>query len=289
MKEQRIVNIGKDLHEESKITDHVAYFPMAGASKISDYRSPDAFVFLFFETASGIHYIDGKPYQEGDCQIHISFPGQLHSWDTKEGCRGHKLIFSKYLVEKYLYNTGFAEHTMNRYPIVNPGVENFNKVLHDVKLLARDLSGPQVEWLGVILRMRLIATLIGKWINEGRPPEPKRYYLKRFLELLQENFRKDRSVEFYAGKLSISASYLNAIAKQELNMNIKAAIDNKIISEAKRLLLEGNSSIKEISYYLGFRDISHFSRFMKTKVGFSPQELRKSFNVLLDNGSSNNQ
>lgn len=278
MKEKKhTVTIAKNLQEEGKITDHVAYFPMAGASKISDYQAPDAYVFLFFETASGIHYIDGKPYQEGDCQIHISFPRQVHSWDTKEDCRGHKLIVSKYLVEKYLYNTGFAEYAMNRHPIVNPGAENFNKVLHDVKLLARDLSGPQVEWLGVILRMRLIATLIGKWINGAQPLKLKKYYLKRFFELLEEHFRKDRSVDFYAGKLSISASYLNTICKQELNINIKAIIDNKIISEAKRLLLEENSSVKEISYYLGFRDISHFSRFMKTKVGFSPQELRKAF------------
>lgn len=278
MKEKKhILNIAKELHEESKITDHVAYYPMAGASVVSDYQAPDAFVLLFFETASGIHYIDLKPYEEGNCQIHISFPGQLHSWNTKGDCRGHKLILSKYLVEKYLYNTGFPESIMNRFPIIKPGAENFSKVLNEVTLLARDLSAPDVEWLGVILRMRLIATFVGKWIQEARPPELKKYYLKRFFELLQENFRTHKSVAFYAGKLSISASYLNAICKQELSINIKTIINDKIASEAKRLLLEENSSIKEISYYLGFRDLANFSRFMKTRVGFSPQELRRAF------------
>lgn len=175
--------IEKNLSEEDKVTDHVAYFPMAGANAVNHYQAPDAFVLLLFETATGVHSIDGKEFKEGDRQIHISYPRQLHSWDTK-ACYGHKLILSRYMVEKYLFGTGFPEFIVNRYPVLTLEQQDFLTILEEVKRIAAELLKPDVEWCDIILRMRIVAILIGRTLQvKVRGYRPKSYHLKRFLEL----------------------------------------------------------------------------------------------------------
>lgn len=274
----KYLTITKDLSEEGNVTDHVAYFPMAGANAVSDYRSPDAYVLLLFETATGVHIIDGKEFKEGDAQIHISFPRQLHSWDTQQ-CYGHKLILSKYMVEKYLFGTGFPEFMVNRIPVLALDDENFSGILEEVKRIASQLLRPHVSWYDIILRVRIVATLVGRALQtRAENYSPRSYYMKRFLELLEAHYSSNRPVGFFAKSLSISTSYLNAVCKKEFGVSTKSMIDQKKIQEAKRMLLEEDISVKEAGYLLGFSDMANFSRFIKSKVGFSPQEFRQTFN-----------
>ncbi len=52
-------------------------------------------------------------------------------------------------------------------------------------------------------------------------------------------------------------------------------IHQRLILEAKRLLLHSTISAKEVAYSLNFNDPSYFSRFFKTNTGFSPEGFRK--------------
>ena len=51
-------------------------------------------------------------------------------------------------------------------------------------------------------------------------------------------------------------------------------IRERILLEAKRLLVYSDKSIKEIAYEIGFEDIQSFSRFFKGKENKSPSEYR---------------
>jgi AraC-like DNA-binding protein len=52
-------------------------------------------------------------------------------------------------------------------------------------------------------------------------------------------------------------------------------IRNRVILEAKRLLVNLDLSITEISYRLNFNDNSYFTKFFKKYVGSTPEEFRK--------------
>lgn len=69
----------KILSKDGLIVEDVAYIPILGPSKEENFRSPSAYVFLFFEQAKGTHTIDFVEYKDEDFQTHISFPGQVHS------------------------------------------------------------------------------------------------------------------------------------------------------------------------------------------------------------------
>lgn len=85
----------------------------------------------------------------------------------------------------------------------------------------------------------------------------------------------NRSVNFYADRLSIHPNHLNAVVKRVVGKNVLNLIHEHIIQNAKTLLLQTNLSIKEIAYQLSFSEPTHFGSFFKKQTGQTPVEFRK--------------
>ena len=100
----------------------------------------------------------------------------------------------------------------------------------------------------------------------------KRVY--HFLSLLENHYTTERSVNFYAEKLSLSSKRLNQILKEKVGKTISQLLQERLLLEAKHLLFVGTNNIKEISFSLGFEDPSYFSRFFKKMTKLSPEEFR---------------
>ena len=102
----------------------------------------------------------------------------------------------------------------------------------------------------------------------------KRVY--EFLLLLEHRYLQERTAEFYADQLGISAKRLNQILKEKLDRTAVQLIHDRIILEAKRQIIHSENTIKEIAFNLGFKDRPYFSRFFKVQSGQSPEEFQKS-------------
>jgi AraC family transcriptional activator of pobA len=59
-----------------------------------------------------------------------------------------------------------------------------------------------------------------------------------------------------------------------MGMSSLQVIHHRLVLEAKRLLLFGEESHKEIAYSLGFDSPASFSAFIKKKIGTTPSELQ---------------
>ncbi len=99
-------------------------------------------------------------------------------------------------------------------------------------------------------------------------------YFKRFLQLLNDHFRTERTVTFYADKLCISPKYLSATVKQVSGHSAAEWITNYVILEAQALLKYTNKSIQEIAYHLNFANQSFFGCYFKRTTGMSPNQFR---------------
>jgi len=93
--------------------------------------------------------------------------------------------------------------------------------------------------------------------------------------LLDEHFRKERLISFYAGKLAMTADRLNDHVKRATGVTAGHLIRQRVLSEAKRQLVFTNQPIHEISYDLAFSDPSHFTRFFRKQTGMTPQAFRE--------------
>ena len=97
-----------------------------------------------------------------------------------------------------------------------------------------------------------------------------------FIHLLEQNFRTQRRVSWYADQLCITPKYLSEIIKKISLRTPNDWIDSYVILEARVLLKNTTKSIKEITDELNFPNQSFLGKYFKEHVGVSPSEYRKS-------------
>ncbi len=100
----------------------------------------------------------------------------------------------------------------------------------------------------------------------------------RFKNLVEANFTKSRNADFYASKLNITYKHLNSVCKDIVDITAKNFIDEFVVLEAKRRLI--NSSIKsnELAYRLGFNEPTNFVKYFKKFTGLTPNSFKKEYN-----------
>ncbi len=102
-----------------------------------------------------------------------------------------------------------------------------------------------------------------------------------FIELLERQFPLDafqrldlRSAKDYANRLSVHVNHLNKVLKESTGRTTTQIICERVVQEAKILLKQTDWSIADVSYTLGYDDLSHFSNFFKKHTSFTPAAFR---------------
>src|SRR5690606_5980420 len=106
--------------------------------------------------------------------------------------------------------------------------------------------------------------------------DEKRMQLMKFINLIDENYKKAYSIAEYARLLHISSRSLSDLTQHQINKTPSQMIQERIILEAQRLLLYSNLNINQVGYRLGFDDASYFVKYFKKHTGIPPSEFRKS-------------
>ena len=102
--------------------------------------------------------------------------------------------------------------------------------------------------------------------------------VRKFIELLSINYRREHNVAFYASSLNVSTHHLTLVLKKVTGQSVSGFISEMLYSDARNLLLHSRLSIQEIASLLHFSDQSAFGKFFKRFSSLSPAEFRKSEN-----------
>jgi AraC family transcriptional regulator, transcriptional activator of pobA len=94
--------------------------------------------------------------------------------------------------------------------------------------------------------------------------------LQQFRSLIEDNFLSKSHVTEYADMIYITPGHLNDTIKTITGRTAKQMIDEKRITEAKRLLFWGKLSVKQIASHMNFEDDAYFNRFFKKHTGQTP-------------------
>lgn len=98
---------------------------------------------------------------------------------------------------------------------------------------------------------------------------------QQLLHLIELNFRTYHQPSYYVEKLGLGTKKTNQICQINAGMNLGDTIKNRLMLEAKRLLIHSDYSIKQIAYFLGFDDPSYFNRFFRKAENISAGQYRK--------------
>ena len=92
---------------------------------------------------------------------------------------------------------------------------------------------------------------------------------------IDENFRKDISLDDVSRHVDISPYYFSKLFKQQDGRTFIEYLTGVRIHEARRLLRSPGYSIKEIGIMCGYSDPNYFSRIFKKYEGVTPSEFRE--------------
>lgn len=87
---------------------------------------------------------------------------------------------------------------------------------------------------------------------------------------MEESIYDDIDLNSIASQVGVSTSKLNEIFKTYTAMTPYQYYIHIKLHAAKALLEQGDLSIKEVAFRLGFEDQYHFSRLFKSKTGIAP-------------------
>jgi AraC family transcriptional activator of pobA len=92
--------------------------------------------------------------------------------------------------------------------------------------------------------------------------------------LVDEFFRREHQLGFYAERLGMTIDRLNDHVKRATGVTAGHLIRQRLLTEAKRQLVFTNQPIQDIAEELAFSDPSHFARFFRKHTGTTPHEFR---------------
>ncbi|HRO45320.1 helix-turn-helix transcriptional regulator [Agriterribacter sp.] len=238
---------------------------------------------VYFTEGSGEHVIDFVTFPVQKGMIYFMRPGQVHKWYFNEDADGYIVNFSATFFDQLFINSSFIDQ-----------FSFFDQVAaHQVLLLKEDTQRQVEQLFEKILceqsekppsSQLMIATLLLQLFLTVERNDPKTIkeetagynsvILRNFKRLIEDNFKTIRLPKGYAALLYITPNHLNALCKDYLGISAGEVIRNRIILEARRLLINFDLSVGDIAQELNFPDNSYFVKFFKKYTHSTPEAFR---------------
>jgi len=104
--------------------------------------------------------------------------------------------------------------------------------------------------------------------------EQRDLFTQDILDLLKKYHADERSLGFYADKMSMSVKTISKKVRTKMNVSLGHLIRLELLSTAKFMLSQGES-ITNVAHKLGFEEANHFSSFFKHYLSVTPSEFKK--------------
>lgn len=258
---------------------HISTFEQSDADYTNNPDRKKYYEIYWVKGEKPLHFMDNKIINVKGDWMYLVPPFRNYSF-KKNGKNGILIAFNKdilmYEAKEFslsVFNL-FSRHGEFSTVFID---EETSGSLHAILRIFEEEFAQKLEnilLLRTLLKAFLLKLMANSTLQLVSPDlDEKRVY--HFLLLLENHYKTEKKVDFYAEKLNLSSKRLNQILKQKIGQTINHILQERLLIEAKHLLFVGNESIKEIAFNLGFEDSSYFGRFFKKMTKLSPEEFRK--------------
>ncbi|APZ45793.1 AraC family transcriptional regulator [Polaribacter reichenbachii] len=239
----------------------------------------------WIQEGNGTYNIDFEQYTFTDNVLFFLSPGQVFTVDSEQIKTAYKLTFKR---DFYCIQTHDAEVACNgilfnniyETPFVKPCEKDTQKLNYILENLIEEFQQnetAQYDMLQSYLKQFIINSVRIKKENHVIKEDTETRLFKDFSLLVEQNFKNMHTVTDYANRLGLSPK---SITKHFQKLGAKTPsefIKNRILLEAKRLLIYTDKTVKEIAFELGFNDPAYFTRFFTKAILKSPLQFKKEY------------
>ena len=249
---------------------------------ISKPRRLRKYVLAWCSKGSVTVVVDEKELKLKEHEVVTITSGQIHYLKNCTRADGFILEFTLDFfckndndIELIFHNGLFCHFSLNE---VIP-IPNHRSIHTQLELIYEELGSESYQHLvSIHSRIELILVEINRAkLRRGDEIwKPDALFLK-FLELVRANFEKNYPLSQIATMLGTTEAKLNEQSKLHTGRTAQNVIYGLIASEAKRLLIYQNLSVKQVAYQLGFNDPFYFSNFFKKHTKHSPKSYQAKY------------
>jgi len=242
------------------------------------------FLIVIITHQKGQHSINYKDYTYKKGTVFTLRKNNIHKF-YKTNAKGKFLIFTEDFVIRYSDKV----ETLKLFQL-------FNEMLGSPKLQLNDSDFVEIESLihqiekeylaindkhSIEIIRSLMQVLIHKLfrIKSKRNDNlgGKKYHLKfiALQELVEKECFESKKVSYYANKMGVTSKTLNNITQSIIGKPAKSFIDEIVILQIKRLLVNSDLSFTEIAYQAGFDDPTNFFKYFRKNTGYSPKQFKE--------------
>lgn len=248
----------------------------------------DFYVTVLFTRGTGIHEIDFQKYDVSEGSLFFLSPGQVHSWELSDDTDGYIFFLSQefydmHYVNQHLRNfsffnsVGFSRKLQLKETDLEKMIclcEEIQNEYHSHNLMKEGFI------LSLITNVYINSSrLFSKEYNAADSPASISYFkhYQDFENLLEKDFTTEKSISYYASLLDISPKHLNRITQTMVQKTATEVITERVMLEAKRMLMYLNESLVEIAFRLGYEEYSYFVRVFRKSSGITPTQFIKKY------------
>ena len=265
-----------------------------------NYLSPNRREFykiLLITKGQGVFTMGLNTYYVEEPTLLFIHPNDIISWKniSQEGeSGGYYVLFKKSFVNHHLQLKAiidkFALFTDKPKSVIRLNHEELPRITqYFERMQEEELDKENVDFkedsLQAFLQLLMVESM--KVARFPKPDEVTEDYshIHHFFDLLEKetsgiNYDQPiriKTAKEFAYDLQMHPNYLNAVLKKHTGQNASTHIRNRILDEAKALLVQTDWSLQDISFSVGFAEQPNFSQFFKKNTGFTPAEFRRSF------------
>ncbi|GAE35997.1 AraC family transcriptional regulator [Halalkalibacter akibai] len=111
--------------------------------------------------------------------------------------------------------------------------------------------------------------------TEASLPKLSVFAIDEVVSYMTEHLNQTITLAHVANKMNVSERHFSRMFKKYTGQTFNEYLQNKRIERSCELLVTTDLSIKEISYFIGYKDTDHFRKLFTKKLGLSPHQYRK--------------
>ncbi len=268
-----------DLFNIDRLEDYIPKNP-----GVSHPHSHNFYHLAYIRKGEGTHMLDFEACRAVDHTIYFMYPGQVHSWHFDAGTTGFVINFSPEFLDANFIRSElltrlplfgkFSDRQVHEVP--RRYIQHLEAGLEDLYRLQH--TADPYRNLDIAFGLSRLLILLSGSLEPGKDVVQDnaayyRHYI-RFLELVELHFREKKLPREYAVMMHITPHHLNQVVQHFVNVSAGVLIRNRVLLEAKRLLVNDSATASEIAYFLNFSDNSYFVRFFKKYTGVTPDAFR---------------
>ncbi len=269
-------------HHTPYLPFNIEMFAYPGPEDAKEIHRHNYFQILCIDQGTVQQSIEQDSYRLVSGDISVIFPKQIHMIEFSPGCKGVVIRFDEVLFCSDILKKELSAYNIDLYNKLNYirlSREKYRHIrkmadnIHDLHTHITPIKKEQIRFYIKILLLQLIEDVHDDVLPGKNLPTINVY--ARFKELIDEQYTETKTVAGFASQLGLSTKKLNEICKKETGSTALSVIHERKMLEIKRMLLFSGETNKEIAFKLGFASPSALNKFIFTKTGKTPTELKK--------------